>query len=330
MFSLGEVPESHLDNSKIMCNIKDIHLKPGVKGWCSWYAFSKKINERKIIDQAKWFAKHPKINVNYILIDDGYTKWGDWSKCYVQKFPNGFKPVVKQIKKYNLKAGIWVAPFAVDGNSWLAKTHPELLVKHNKHLVRHIGFDAKIKYILDIRKKEALNYLKGCIKYFVEECGFELLKLDFLYIIYNKYIPMKKSSRLLNSFLQWIKESYPSVYTIACGCPLIPAVGFVDSMRIGPDVIVPQFEGIPILGPLYNSARLKLVFASINNRKWTKIFWNLDPDAFVCRASLGLNDEKLHLLSKETKNLNGNIFLGDDITKLSKDRINNFIMPLFK
>jgi hypothetical protein len=56
----------------------------------------------------------------------------------------------------------------------------------------------------------------------------------------------------------------------------------------------------------------------------------LDPDVFVCRKSLGFNNNQTALMQKTILEANGNIFLGDDLTTLDKSRINKFIEPLFK
>ena len=127
-----------------------------------------------------------------------------------------------------------------------------------------------------------------------------------------------------------IKNKYPSLYTIACGCPLLPAVNAVDSMRIGPDTIEPITGNIPVWNSLINSYKLNLVINNIKRRFWTRKFWNLDPDVFVCRRSLGLNDKQLLSLQKHIRLASGNIFLGDDMTRLGEDRIRKFVLPLFK
>jgi len=161
--------------------------------------------------------------------------------------------------------------------------------------------------------------------------GFELIKLDFLYRAYLiPKITSQEAGDLIREMFLEVKEKYPFVYTIACGCPLLPAINAVDSMRIGPDTIDPILTSkIPILNSLINSYKLHLVKNNIKRRLWTRRFWNLDPDVFVCRKSLGLNDKQLLSLQKHIRLASGNVFLGDDMTKLGKDRIKKFVLPLF-
>lgn len=161
--------------------------------------------------------------------------------------------------------------------------------------------------------------------------GFKLIKLDFLYRAYSiPKITSQEAGSLIRNMLLEIKNRNPEVYTIACGCPLLPAINAVDSMRIGPDTIDPIVASkIPAVNSLVNSYKLNLVINNIKRRLWTRKFWNLDPDVFVCRKSLGLNDKQLLSLQKHIKLASGNIFLGDDMTKLEGDRIKKFVLPLF-
>jgi len=162
--------------------------------------------------------------------------------------------------------------------------------------------------------------------------GFELIKLDFLYRVYHQPgVSAQEAGRRIRNLLLDIRQRYPEVYTIACGCPLLPAVNVVDSMRIGPDTVDPIVTSrIPVLNGIVNFYKLRLIKSNLERRFWTKRFWNLDPDVFVCRRGLGLSDRQILSLQKIVKKTSGNIFLGDDMTKLSEERIKRFILPLFE
>jgi alpha-galactosidase len=315
---------------------RDIKLKKPAKGWCSWYEFGSNINEHKILSQVEWLARNDLKEFEYILIDDGWeTNWGDWLYENKDRFPNGLKEIAAKIKQAGFKPGIWLAPFLVSPKSQLFKNHPEWLVRKNGKFVEGLRFtplDSHMpykRYILDINNEQAMRYVADILEYLVDECGFELLKLDFLYGIY--FSPNHTDLQLdafLKDFLTTIKESYPEVYTIACGCPLVPAIGVVDSMRIGFDTLIPYVQGVPIIKDITNEYLYRRVLESIEKRAWTKIFWNVDPDVFVCRRSLGLTDKQIYKLREEIKKTGGNLFLGDDLTKLDKEKVDNFIRPL--
>ena len=324
----------------------DLHLKLSQKsktpayGWCSWYIHGTNIDEDKILAQANWIAKNPlqpKLPLEYLLIDDGWNLWGDWLDSDPVKFPHGLPWVVKKIKKIGLKSGVWIAPFLVDPHSKLAQNHPDWLVRKNGHLVEGHNFSrwdkffSLKKWLLDIRKQEVRKYVNDSLKYLIDDCGFNLLKLDFLYALhFNPHLKAGEADLFLRKYLTKIKKIYPEVYTIACGCPLIPAAGVVDSMRIGPDtkVIHPplKFLDFPIINRWYLNSQ---VLPTLTQKLWTKKIWNVDPDAFLCRSSLGYTHHQLIKFQKIIKGGAGNIFLGDDLTKLSSRRIQKYLLPLF-
>lgn len=323
---------------------KKIKLEPKNKkpayGWCSWYLHGTNINEEKILTQAHWMVKNPhrrKLPLEYLLIDDGWNLWGDWLDVDKQKFPRGLKSTVTKIKKLGLKTGVWIAPFLVDPKSRLAREHPDWLVHQDGELVEGHNFShldrflAHKKWLLDIRKKAVRQYLDESLKYLVEDCGFELLKLDFLYAIYfNPHLRIGEADRFLRNYLAKIKKTYPQIYTIACGCPLIPAAGVVDSMRIGPDtkIISPVFGFLD--RPFFNRWYLtSQVLPTVAKKLWTKKLWHVDPDAFLCRRSLGFSHRQLLKFQKLIQRGAGNIFLGDDLTRLSSWRIKKYLLPLF-
>ena len=140
---------------------------------------------------------------------------------------------------------------------------------------------------------------------------------------------MLEANSILHNFFKQIKFKYPKVYTIACGSPLKPAIGLIDSLRIGPDIIFPQVSRIPFIKEVINNHKINRVLQNVKERSWTRAYWNLDPDVFVCRPNMGIADKKILELQQMIKNLGGNIFLGDDLTDLSEDRIIQFIKPLF-
>lgn len=327
------------------CPIKDDYIpkldsqrtkKKPVVGWCSWYAFGFNINEERIISQAEWFSKHKNIPVEYILIDGGWSKWGDWLLPDKKKFPSGLKSLAEKIQKLGLKAGIWIAPFLVSPDSNLVKYNPDWLVKKKDKFVlgfRGSPFDNLFikRYILDIRKAETKTYLEEVLNKLINDYHFSLIKLDYLYPIYSiPNISATEAGNFLRNWLLDIKRTYPDTYTIASGSPLLPAINAVDSMRVGPDIIDPLTEKIPIWKNFLNSYKYKLVIGNIKKRQWMKRFWNLDPDVFVCRKSLGIPEKKLKLLQKTIKEVKGNIILGDDFTNLEEERIKKYILPLFE
>lgn len=316
--------------------VKLEQLKKPVTGWCSWYAFGPNISEEKIIRQCEWFNANKHMSVDYILIDDGWTRPGDWNRFNQQRFSNGIKQLSETIKNLGFKPGIWIAPFLVDKKSNLFGKHKRLLAKKNsKYIDGEKLFEFKLpftnKYILDIRKKEAIDFLHNIIDLLLGKYKFELIKIDFLYAIY--FIPgitTHEAGIGLRNLLKYIRNKYPHVYTIACGAPLVPCLGLVDSMRVGPDSSFPLVDKIPVLNTAVNQTLCRLACTNTSNREWTKDCWNLDADAFSCRKSLGIGKKQLLNFQQIILDTKGNLFLGDDMPNLSQTRLKEFILPLFQ
>jgi len=315
--------------------------KPSIKGWSSWSYYGTSINEEVIQKQLNWLQAHKDLNLEYILIDDGWTTWGDWDTVNMEKFPNGLASLNKEINNKGFKGGIWISPFLVDPKSRLVKDHPEWLVYSKKgSLVDGLnitGFSItpSKKYLLNIENPEVVSHLNNIFSILFNKYGFNLVKLDFLYSIYfDPSRSPEESDKLLHRFLSELKQQYPNIYTIACGCPLAPAIGTVDSFRIYIDNFI--FSYLPpklrfivnIFKTLYANFYIKGLSVNYKDRLWTSGFWNLDLDSFICHKDFGFSEKKITKLRKLIKDSKGNIFLGDDLTTLSKVQLENHIKKL--
>ena len=313
-------------------------FKPSITGWCSWHWFGFNINEEIILNQARLIARNRDIYpLDYILIDDGWCRLGDWLEPNRRKFPHGMKWLATEIKKLGLKPGIWIAPFFSEFASMLFRNRPELFIRGAKGRIiegTKVGFfdflNPLKRGILDLCNNNVQIYLKEVIDNIVE-WGFELIKLDFLYA--NHFNPKFKNSeepdRLLREFLLSIRNSYPQMYTLACGCPLKPALSAVDALRISDDINVPQLKYLWPFNSLIFSLRLKQLESNLDYRVTLSKFVNLDPDAFLCHKGHGLQPSQIVRLQNLVKQAGGLKFLGDDLTKLNKKEIEKFIKPLF-
>lgn len=317
-------------------HIQGWHLPPTKKvkdpviGWCSWYSFGKNINEEKILGNAREFASYPsKTKDRYILIDDGWSSWGDWNKWSKSKFSNGLQSVATTIKNFKLKPGIWIAPFLADKHSDYATRFSDTLIRNRYRLIDglkilpfNIPFFA-FKALLDMENKKVRKYIYDCISIIVEEWGFELLKLDFLYAIYfnPRYTTPQIPDQILKDFLLFIKRTYPHVYTIGCGCPLGPAAGLVDSMRISADTIHTYLDNFWPFNRIVNSGALFDLQKNIEIRNNFHKIWNIDPDVLVTRKSSGFTKQKIATLKQLIKQSKGNVFLGDDLRRIKMQNI---------
>lgn len=334
-------PPKHIDinlSVKSLLGTNTPKLKKPIKGWCSYYAFGTNIHETIILNQIEALKKNNLTKFEYILLDEGWnTFWGDWLQYDKEKFPSGLKRFANKIKTLGFKPGIWLAPLLVSPNAQIVSSHPDWFVQKNGTFVEELHmtpFDRYLpfqKYMLDIKNKNVQAYLDRIFTWLVKDCGFELIKLDFLYA--NHFVPNRTNEEadiLLRQFLYRIKKKYPNVYTLGCGCPLMPAIGAVDGMRIGPDTLTTYVQHIPWFSKYTNQRRFKNIMKNLTTRRWTSIFWNTDPDVFMCNDGYGLSDSQLIDFRTNILKLKGNIFLGDDMTKLSEDKIRTYINPFLK
>jgi alpha-galactosidase len=69
---------------------------------------------------------------------------------------------------------------------------------------------------------------------------------------------------------------------VGCGAPLLPSIGLVDAMRVGPDVLPEPGRGDNDLrGSLRKAIQVTSARAWMNGRLWVN-----DPDCLVARAGI--------------------------------------------
>lgn len=327
-----------VENREIIVEGTTKKSKPPV-GWNSWPQFMFNIIEDKILTVAKWIKDHKhELPLEYILIDDGWTRWGDWTQSYHGKFPNGMGGISSKILNMGLKPGLWIAPFLVDSKSKIFKDHPEWLARDaNGKIVsgrKNYSFDNFMpfkKYLLNFENEEAYSYILDCFKTIILDWNIKLLKIDFTYAghfnpIYNS---SEKPDNMLRKLFVDIKNIADEVFIIGCGCPLFPAVGVVDAMRISDDIIYPLLHNLPLIKNFLHPRRLSELQDNFNARKDTSRIWFLDPDMFVCHPKFGLSEKQIYQFQKLVIDSKGLIFLGDYLPELTQQQIDKFLKPLF-
>ncbi|OGV92329.1 hypothetical protein A3B57_02425 [Microgenomates group bacterium RIFCSPLOWO2_01_FULL_47_10] len=266
----------------------NFNLKAPISGWCSWHSFGKNINHNLILNQAK---KAKARQLKYILIDDGWCRWGDWLQPNRQKFPQGMKQLTGNIHGLGLKTGLWMAPFLIDPKSKLYRLHPDWIVRDKwGHPINGWLFMPRIssllgfkKFILDYENPLVKKYIFNTLSHAIEKWHIKLLKLDFLYAPYfnPRYTTDQKPHSILVDLFTFLKTNFPQVYTIACGCPFKPAKYLVDAIRISPDINSPLLQKIPVINQLFSFNRFRHLLANWQNNIPLNKYFHLDPDAIV-------------------------------------------------
>ncbi|MBN2662694.1 MAG: alpha-galactosidase [Bacteroidales bacterium] len=205
-------------------------------GWTSWYNYYQNINQEIILNNLNYFKNHFPPN-SIFQIDDGYqSKVGDWLSINKYKFPNGLTEIVNKIHQNNYQAGLWLAPFAAQKNSKLAKNNPEWILKDKNNKPVWGGINWGGFYALDFYNQNFREYIKNVFDTILNKWDFDLVKLDFLYAV--SIIPQHGKSRacVMHEAMEFLRKITGNKKILGCGVPLYQAFNKVDYCRIGTDI----------------------------------------------------------------------------------------------
>ena len=253
-------------------------------GYTSWYNYYGAIDEATIVRDIDGLATMGDA-VNIFQIDDGYqTKTGDW-QCNRQKFPQGMRFLSDKIHSIGCLAGLWMAPFEAAKSSEVARQHPDWLIRTpcGRRQLGSIGWGGS--WTIDIYIPEAADYVRGCFRRIVEEWGFDMVKLDFLYAVCQRPRHNRSRGQIMCETMDFIRDCVgEKTYILGCAVPLFPAFGIVDMCRITCDVsrtLKQNFfarNGNQEAPSIRNSINNTIFRRHLNGR----IFTN-DPDVFYLR-----------------------------------------------
>lgn len=291
-------------------------------GYTSWYNYFQKIDENIILRDLKGLSR-ARESVNIFQIDDGYEPFvGDWLDYNGRDFPNGMKTVADAVHREGYLAGIWLAPFNVQrGKSRILKEHPDWLIRNpdGKPQLGCVAWGAA--YTLDIYNSEVREHLKKVFDTVLNDWGYDMVKLDFLYSQCRTPRDNKTRGTIMCEAMDFLRECVGDKIILGCGVPLGPAFGVVDACRISCDV------DLSYGGKFYNSMSINNELPSaqnaINNSMFRRhlngrAFLN-DPDVFFLRDhNLTFTWEQKLLLAK-INNLFGRVlFVSDDAGEYSE------------
>lgn len=295
-------------------------------GYTTWYNYYTNVTQNIVKRDLKAIAELDK-RIDIFQIDDGYERTvGDWLIYDKEKFPDGMKAVADSIHKNDMLAGLWLAPFAVTPKSYIFKEHKDWLVTDDKgkyHFASHNwgGF-----YALDIYNSEVREYIKKVFDTVLNEWGYDMVKLDFLYACCQRPIHNKSRGEIMCDAMDFLRECCGDKIILGCGVPLAPAFGKVDFCRIGADV-----------GLCWENKAYSREDVSTQNTLTNTIYrrhldgraWLNDPDVFLLRD----NNIKMPLSKREiiakVNSLCGNLlFVSDDVSTYTDEQMKIFVDTL--
>lgn len=262
-----------------------------LSGWCSWYRWFSRVDEEAALENLTWLHDRRRdLPLDMFLIDDGYERaLGDWDSPW-PKFPRGLPDLAHRIRQEGMKPGLWIAPLAAAPSSELARDHPDWILRDESGRPTRMGLVGNLfPWVLDPTHPQVLAHLEGLAHTAVREWGFHVLKLDFLYAAAlqgRRHDPSLTRAQALRRALARLRAGAGDAWIIGCGCPLGPAIGWVDSLRVSPDVAPhwhPHFRGVQLV--MHREATVPAARNSLRNavnlsplhRRW----WLNDPDCVL-------------------------------------------------
>ncbi|MEM3086474.1 MAG: alpha-galactosidase [Halobacteria archaeon] len=265
-----------------------------VAGWCSWYHYFNRVTEEDLrgnLGRAAEGFPRPGGVQRLFQLDDGYPRAvGDWLETN-PKFPSGLKAMAAEIRKAGFTPGLWTAPFLATRNSRLWREHPDWLLNHPgkpRRAAYNPFWDSRPACALDTTRPEFLEHLRRTYAT-LAGWGFTYHKIDFLYagaLHGRRHDPKATRAEALRRGLEAVREGVgPDSFLLGCGCPLGPAVGLVDGMRVGCDV-APSWETrwSRLLGPGAPSTRWA-IHNALTRAPMHRVLWLNDPDCAMLRPS---------------------------------------------
>jgi alpha-galactosidase len=291
----------------------DVALRPPPPvGWSTWYQYYEDLTEDDVrANLAAAAALDGGLApIGLFQVDDGWERaWGDWTAN--DRFPSGTAGLAADIAAAGFVPGLWLAPFYVDRSTATYAAHPDWFVRGRDG--EELEYQGKV--VLDVTHPDAAAWLRAEIRRLVAE-GWTYLKLDFLYAGAEEGVRSAPvtGAQAYQVGLELLREAAgPDTFVLACGAPLLPSVGFVDSYRTGPDIAF-TVEPDPRREFLRNQVRSTAARGFTNGRWW----W-IDADALLVREPFGADDARGSVVAMAASG--GAWLLGDALDALPPDRL---------
>ncbi len=213
--------------------------RPLRSAWCSWYDYFGAITPNDIRENLTLAREH---DITVVQIDDGWQEEiGRWTSVN-DNWGEDLSVIARDITSAGGVAGIWTAPFLAQLGGSLATEHPDWLLRHPDDrpvtALTHGGWGGNIG-ALDTTRPEVLEYLADTFRTLLSQ-GFRYFKIDFCHAASSpgiRFDPSVTRAQALRRGLEAIRSAIgEESYLVACGCPLLSAVGIVDAMRVSEDV----------------------------------------------------------------------------------------------
>ncbi len=304
--ALGDVRANLDDYAR---HVATLHPRPApakapLGGWGSWNMYYANITAEAMRQEAQLAGVTLRpLGLTDVLLDDGYeAHWGSWTAS--PAFGADLHTLASEQKAAGLRSAIWLAPLYVDMTDPLVTAHADWFVHDAGGALRTFDNFGPTYAALDVTQPDARAFVVAAVQS-LRAAGFSTLKMDFLFAGALTGVRQKQITAL-ESYALWMKtlrEAVPDVHLVGCGAPMLPSVGWVDSMRIGPDVAY-SVNPAPRYPFLAAEAR------HVAMRAMTDAWWALDPDVVLLRGT-AIDDAEAWSVVVFSALAGGNYLLGD-------------------
>lgn len=292
-------------------------------GYTTWYNYYTGVTQ-DIVNRDLDAISRLGTKIDIFQIDDGYERTvGDWLEPDQEKFPNGMKAIADSIHSHNMLAGLWLAPFAVTPKSHIYKQHKDWLVCDDRGRHHYASHNWGGFYALDIYNPQVRAYIKRVFDTVLNEWGYDMVKLDFLYAC--SIIPIHNKSRgeIMCEAMDLLRQCCGDKIILGCGVPLAPAFGKVDFCRIGADVGL-SWDKAPFSREDV-STKHTLMNTAFRRHLDGRAFLN-DPDVFLLRDNnLKMNMEQRKIIARVNSLCGNLLFVSDDVSTYTDEQKQIFI-----
>lgn len=294
-------------------------------GYSSWYNRYQNITEKTVISDLDG-CRTAFSEGDLFQVDDGWERYvGDWSEPDSAKFPGGMKSVADKIHNSGFLAGLWLAPFVCETDSDLFRNHPDWLLKPNGKPWK-CGGNWSGFYALDIDLPAVQDYLKNVFDKVLNQWGFDLVKLDFLYGAAPFGTKTESRSGRMIRAMELLRQWCGDKLILGCGVPVMPAFGIVDYCRVSCDVGL-DWDDKWFMRLLHRErvSTKQAIGNTVFRRQLNGRAYLSDPDVFFLREeNIKLTQTQKSKLAQINALLGGVLLTSDDPSKYNGEAMKQY------
>ncbi len=167
--------------------------------------------------------------IDTFVLDDGWFGQRNNDKCalgdwYVntEKLEGGLEAIADYCHANALKFGLWIEPEMVNPDSDLFRAHPDWAVQAPDHT----PYVSRTQCILDLSRREVLDYIKDVMYKVISESGADYIKWDYNRVMTENWsygLPADRQHEVQHRVIlgvyelaKYLTESFPHVFFEGC------------------------------------------------------------------------------------------------------------------